>query len=140
MSLQTPDAIRTLQRKLYGKAKTEPGFRFYTLYDRITRDDVLMTAWWLVLAHDGAPGVDGLSCQDIIDGPGATVFLEELRDELITKRNLEARKHLERGHEIIAQCGALGAHRRRQRPPQHGVVGIERQHLVGIVLAKPAPP
>jgi RNA-directed DNA polymerase len=55
------------------------------LYDRLYRSDVLMTAWWLVLAHIGAPGVDGMACGDIIDGPGITVFLDELREELRTK-------------------------------------------------------
>ena len=67
-----------------GQAGAE--FRFYALYDRIYRPDVLMAAWWLVLENDGAPGVDGVSCQDIIDGPGATAFLEELHEELRTKR------------------------------------------------------
>ena len=84
--IELPPKVSKLRWKLGQKAKQEPKFRFYTLYDRICRDDVLMTAWWLVLAHNGAPGVDGMSCQDIIDGPGATVFLAELREELRTQR------------------------------------------------------
>jgi RNA-directed DNA polymerase len=55
------------------------------LYDRIYRLDVLTVAWWLVLANHGAPGVDGVSCQDIIDGPGAAKFLEDLQQELRSK-------------------------------------------------------
>jgi RNA-directed DNA polymerase len=84
--IELPPKVSKLRWKLGQKAKQEPKFRFYTLDDRICRDDVLMTAWWLVLAHNGAPGVDGMSCQDIIDGPGATVFLAELREELRTQR------------------------------------------------------
>ena len=84
--VELPPKVSELRWKLSQKAKQEPKFRFYTLYDRITRDDVLLCAWWLVLAHNGAPGVDGMTCQDIIDGPGAAVFLAELRAELCTQR------------------------------------------------------
>ena len=84
--VELPPKVSELRWKLSQKAKQEPKFRFYTLYDRITRDDVLLCAWWLVLAHNGAPGVDGRTCQDIIDGPGAAVFLAELRAELCTQR------------------------------------------------------
>ncbi len=84
--IELPPRVSKLRWKLGQKAKQERRFRFYTLYDRIIRDDVLMTAWWLVLAHNGAPGVDGVSCQDIIDGPGAEAYLRELREELVTKR------------------------------------------------------
>ncbi len=81
-----PPKVSELRRKLGQKAKQEPKFRFYALYDRIDRLDVLTTAWWLVLEKDGAPGVDGVSCRDIIDGPGAADFLAELHEELRTHR------------------------------------------------------
>ena len=83
--VELPPKVSELREKLGCKAKQEPKFRFYTLYDRIARPDVLTAAWWLVLKNNGAPGVDGVSCRDIIDGPGATVFLQELHEELRTK-------------------------------------------------------
>jgi RNA-directed DNA polymerase len=78
--------VSELRWKLGRKAKQEPKFRFYAVYDRIYRDDVLTDAWCLVLKNNGAPGVDGMSCQDIIDGPGVAQFLNNLREELRTKR------------------------------------------------------
>lgn len=81
-----PPKVSELRWKLGRKAKQEPEFRFYVLYDRIFRFDVLTAAWWLVMKHNGAPGVDGMTCEAIINGPGATRFLEELQEELRTKR------------------------------------------------------
>jgi RNA-directed DNA polymerase len=84
--VELPPKVSELRGKLGQKAKQEPRFRFYALYDRIIRPDVLRAAWWLVHEHNGAPGVDGMSCQDIIDGPGASAYLRELHEELRTKR------------------------------------------------------
>lgn len=85
MSLQTPEKIRTLQRKLYRKAKDEPDYRFYLLYDKIYREDVLTHAYALVKANRGAPGVDGQNFEQI-ETEGLERWLGEIRDELRTRR------------------------------------------------------
>ena len=56
-----PEKLFRFRQKLYLKAKREPAFRFYTLYDRICQPDVLTAAWERVSANGGACGVDGLS-------------------------------------------------------------------------------
>src|ERR1700727_501144 len=84
MSLKTPDGIRTLQRKLYVKAKTEPGFRFYILYDKVWRTDILSHAYNLARANQGAPGVDGVTF-DQIETSGLENWLLRLGEELRAK-------------------------------------------------------
>ena len=85
MLLKTPIEIRTLQRKLYTKAKQEPAYRFYALYDKIYREDVLYHAWCLVRANQGSPGVDGMSFEAIERGIGVETLLLELARELKDK-------------------------------------------------------
>jgi len=84
MSLVTPEKIRTLQRKLYVKAKAEPAFRFYVLYDKIYREDILAHAYRLARANAGAPGVDGVSFAQIED-EGLEAWLAGLAEELVSK-------------------------------------------------------
>jgi len=84
MSLVTPDKIRSLQRKLYCKAKAEPAFRFYVLYDKICREDILLHAYKLARSNAGAPGVDGANFEQIEEG-GLEAWLAGLREELVSK-------------------------------------------------------
>jgi len=84
MSLETSEKIRSLQRKLYVKAKAEPAFRFYVLYDKICRADILLHAYRLARANAGAPGVDGMTFVQI-DAQGLEAWLAGLREELVAK-------------------------------------------------------
>jgi RNA-directed DNA polymerase len=84
MSLETPAKIRSLQRKLYCKAKAEPAFRFYVLYDKICREDVLGHAYALARANAGAPGVDGVTFAQI-EASGVEAWLAGLREDLVAK-------------------------------------------------------
>ncbi|MGO9951081.1 MAG: group II intron reverse transcriptase/maturase, partial [Dissulfurispiraceae bacterium] len=81
--LETPEKIRELQRKLYRKAKQEKEYRFYLLYDKVYRLDILNHAYRLVRANKGAPGVDGETFASIEERDGgAEKYLEEIAGEL----------------------------------------------------------
>ena len=81
MSLETPDTVRRLQRTLYVKAKQEPEFRFYLLYDKVHREDILAHAYRLSRAARGAAGVDGVRFEDI-EAAGIESWLAALGKEL----------------------------------------------------------
>ena len=81
-----PRKLSSLRQNLYRTAKQEPKFRFYALYDRIYRRDVLSSAWDLVRANKGAPGVDGVTIDEIAATPARTQhFLDQIEEELRTK-------------------------------------------------------
>ncbi len=81
-----PGKLITLRQKLGRKAKQEPKFRFYALYDRIYRRDVLWAAWLQVRANGGSAGVDGVTIEGIeASEDGAMRLVEQLHEELRTK-------------------------------------------------------
>ena len=81
MNLATPVSVQKLQKALHDKAKGSPSFRFYALYDKVYRKDVLAFAYACCKANGGAAGVDGQTFEDI-EEYGAERWLDELAQEL----------------------------------------------------------
>jgi RNA-directed DNA polymerase len=81
MSLTPPPKVRKLQDALHSKAKTAPGYRFYALYDKLYREDILHFAYDRCKANGGAPGVDGQSFEDI-EAKGLEAWLSALTEGL----------------------------------------------------------
>jgi RNA-directed DNA polymerase len=80
-----PENLSALRQKLYLKAKGEPKFRFYALYDRIYRPDVLWAAWLTVRRNGGAPGIDGVTIDQVVSAGGEQALVQELQEALRTK-------------------------------------------------------
>jgi len=77
--------VRALQRKLYLKAKHQPTFRFYSLYDKVYRSDVLQHAYERVRQNKGSPGIDGETFESIETGIGRTAYIQEIQKTLKAK-------------------------------------------------------
>jgi len=81
-----PERLSLLRWKLGRKAKQEPEFRFYALYDKVCRSDTLLAAWRVARSKNGAPGVDGVSFRDIETAEGGVEqFLAELQQDLCSR-------------------------------------------------------
>ena len=84
--LALPEKLTALRQKLGRKAKQEPRFRFYALYDRIYRRDVLWAGWLQVRANGGSAGIDGVTIEMVeASEDGAMALVEQLHEELRTK-------------------------------------------------------
>jgi len=77
-------SLQDLQRKIYGKAKAEPSWRFWGLYVHVCKMETLREAYSVAKANNGAPGIDGVTFEDI-EASGVEPFLEHIRDELVTR-------------------------------------------------------
>ena len=84
MSLATPAKLRRLQEALYTKAKQEPAYRFYLLYDKVARMDILEHAYALSKQKGGAPGLDGVTFADI-EAAGVEPWLAAVQEALRTE-------------------------------------------------------
>ena len=84
MTLATPASVQKLQTALHGKAKESPSFRFYAVYDKVYRKDVLAFAYACCQANAGTAGVDGQTFEDI-EAYGVERWLDGLVQELKTR-------------------------------------------------------
>ncbi len=85
MSLRPPEKVRKLQQTLHEKAKAQPTYRFYALYDKLYREDVLSYAWAICRHNGGKPGVDRTTFEQI-EQEGVETWLQTVADELRDKR------------------------------------------------------
>src|ERR1043166_8858753 len=85
MATNTTHTVRQLQRTLYAKAKQGKEVKFYSLYDKVWREDVLWEAWQQVKANKGAPGVDGQSIEAIVAGGQEEEMIRKVHEHLRTE-------------------------------------------------------
>ena len=125
MSLATPSKIRELQIKLYRKAKNEPGYRFYMLYDKIYREDVLSHAYELARSNNGAPGVDGQTFERI-ESAGLGEWLTGIRQGREREASVDGRE----GSPLRNAAGRRGQSHARQLVHEPFVEGLA-EHQTG---------
>jgi hypothetical protein len=136
MSLATPESVQKLQTALHDKAKRSPDLRFYVLYDKVYRRDVLSFAYKCSKANDGAAGVDNQTFEDI-EASGVERWLDELTQELKSRtyRPLPVRRMYipKPGGEAAS---VRGTHHPRWRGDDGGGVG-SRSYLRGRLTTAP---
>jgi hypothetical protein len=120
-----PEKVSQLRQKLGHKTKQEPGFRFYALYERIYRRDVLAAAWARVKANKGAANVDGVEIDDLAASPESErALLDEIERELKEHRYLPRAVQRVYRPKANGKLRALGIPRVRDRVVQQAALLI----------------
>jgi RNA-directed DNA polymerase len=90
---KAPISLQDLRRSLYVKAKAEPAWRFWGVYVHVCKLETLREAYQMAKKNDGAPGIDGVTFEDI-ERSGVEEFLEQIKDELLSRtyRPMRVRK------------------------------------------------
>ena len=88
--IKAPSSLQDLRRRIYVKAKAEPSWRFWGLFVHVCKMETLQAAYAMAKSNDGAPGIDGVTFEDI-EAAGADVFLAQLRDELVSRQYMPMR-------------------------------------------------
>jgi hypothetical protein len=108
-NLATPKSVQKLQMALHAKAKAEAGYRFYALYDKISREDILAHADAQCRSNKGAPGVDGQDFADIA-AYGVERWLGELALALrIREANDEYDTYADKAYQMLIHAGAAAS-------------------------------
>ncbi len=116
MSLQPPAQTRKLQETLGAKAKGAPGYRFYLLYDKVYREEVLTFAYRRCKANGGAAGVDGQHFEDIERDGVERWLAEEPRKKAYFRRRCGAMDTHRKGQRVDARTSGIGGHAPRALP------------------------
>ncbi len=104
--IKAPIGLQDLRRRIYAKAKAEPSWRFWGLYVHVCKMETLQAAYKLAKENNGAPGVDGVTFESV-ESAGRAEFLEQLREELVTKSREICRRRALRAR-ILRSRGLLG--------------------------------
>ena len=141
-NLSTPDSVQKLQTALHAKANVEPGYRFYVLYDKISRDDILAHAYAQCRSNKGAPGVDRQDFEAVEMKAGVCWGC---RSSLMVQKTASRPLHTHSGHCAAAQrAGHIDRFRYERNAPTASVhstrAGSGRQLIDVLGLRSSAAP